>query len=555
MKTLDFAWKKGNTSPRIVELLHSLPGDDEVLIRFEKGIYDFRKEGAFTSSRSVSALHAELRTFVFLLENKKNITIDGGGSEFIFQDRVSPFALFDCENITLCNLVIDFSFPRYCQGDVLASDESGFELKIDETLFKIEVDSEGHAIFFSGDLPFSTGDYTAILLGNAIFGKPPWDYIFAGNSPNPKQNLPTGYIETEAVKTACGIRFNYCPGSRRLLFDLNDTLIFCYEPRNNVNILSQGCRNVRLENVTMYRGGGMGVIVTDTENFTAKHCVLQVRPGRKECRSTTADGFFFTQCTGNITIEDSAIQNTLDDAMNLHGLYTQIASIEAPDKIKVNLLFQYEGLIPFRKGDQITICGKKSHRRKYTGKLLDCTTLPGGSFLLHLDQPADSLLPGDQVENDTRSCNLIFRNNYVSQCPHLRVSDNGYREITGNHFEEIAGVLVNDLFEYWLESGAVDHLKIEKNTFTRCPRFGETNAIMVETTRNADTDVRHRNVSICNNRFENCGNKIIAVSTVDGLTIRKNLFISCDPGRLGIVNCNDVHREKNECCRKEEKKI
>ena len=192
MKIFDLVWSKDNFSPCIVDLFARLPQDEEVLIRFEKGIYNFWAEGAFHSDRSVSALHAELRTFVFLLENKRNITIDGCGSEFIFHDRLSPFALFDCRNIKLCNLTIDFSFSRYCQGDVLSSDESGFELKIDETLFKTDVDLTGQVIFYSGNQPFSTAD-KVVLLGNAIFGKPPWDYIFSGDTQTSKENLPTGY--------------------------------------------------------------------------------------------------------------------------------------------------------------------------------------------------------------------------------------------------------------------------------------------------------------------------------------------------------------------------
>ena len=545
MKIFDLVWSKDNFSPCIVDLFARLPQDEEVLIRFEKGIYNFWAEGAFHSDRSVSALHAELRTFVFLLENKRNITIDGCGSEFIFHDRLSPFALFDCRNIKLCNLTIDFSFSRYCQGDVLSSDESGFELKIDETLFKTDVDLTGQVIFYSGNQPFSTAD-KVVLLGNAIFGKPPWDYIFSGDTQTSKENLPTGYIETDAMKTATGIRFNYRPHSRKLLFELGDTLIFCYEPRNNVNILSQGCKDILLENVAMYRGGGMGVIISDTENFSANRCTIQVRPGRNECRSTTADGFFFTQCTGRVVIQDSTIKNTLDDALNIHGLYTKVVAVEDMNKIKAKLIFQYESIIPFRKGDQITISDRNTHNRKYTGKLLECTVLPEGAFLLCLDNPVAVVQPGDQIENDSRSCDFIFRNNHVFQCPHVRISDNGLREVTGNHFEEIAGVLISDLYEYWLETGTVDNLKLENNTFTHCPRSGEKRAITIESTRKSETDVRHQNISIRNNRFIECNGCVIDVSCSDDLIISDNIFTCGELSNIiRISNCRNVRNENN----------
>ncbi|MBP5638481.1 MAG: hypothetical protein J6X55_03320 [Victivallales bacterium] len=512
---------EGNATPAIVEACGKI--HPNTLISFEKGIYHFTKDGAH--EKDIRGIHIMpgLKQVVFDLDHVENLTIDGNGSEFMFDDILFPFAMIHCRNITLRNFTIDFSFSRYCQGEVVQSDESGFELAIDSSHFSAEVDAGGHVIFHSRDLSVSTED-RAILIGNAIFGRSPWDYVFAGDTQQSKENLPTSYIETDAVATPRGMRFNYREQSRRLVFPLGDNLIFCYEPRKNVNILSYMGENIHLENVAMYRGGGMGVVIARTRDFYADNVSIQVRPGRNECRSTTADGFFLVQNDGAVSLRNCLISHTLDDALNIHGSYHKVSEVSGNVIIFDVGYNAHRGFMSYEPQDRLTVSDRETHCFKASFTVLKADMLPDERIRLELDGDCSAISVDDIVENDSRVPKFIFENNKVVCCPHLRISDNGPIVIRHNTFDRINCILVIDLLKYWYEAGAVNGMVIEDNLFTGTPQAGKGYAINIYSSRKKGTDIRHKDISIVNNRFISPNTHAIAAAQVDGLVIRGNDF-------------------------------
>ena len=257
---------EGNATPAVIDACEKLRDGKPCSIVFEKGTYHFGKEGSHMREMHVTNIIPGVKNFIFDLCGVSDLVIDGNGSDFIFDDIVFQFSLLNCRNVTLKNFNIDFSFTRYCQGTVVQSDDKGFELEIDFRHFRVEVDERGHVIFHSVDLSVST-EQRPILMGNVVFGKPPWDYVFAGDSSHTREKLPTRFVETDASRTERGIRFTYRDASSRLVFPLGDQLIFCYEPRCNVNIFALLCENIHIENVSMFRGGGMGIFAMRTRDF------------------------------------------------------------------------------------------------------------------------------------------------------------------------------------------------------------------------------------------------------------------------------------------------
>ncbi len=515
------------------------------MISFEKGVYHFRKEGSIRKGiRGINILPGE-KNVAFDLEEAVDLVIDGNGSEFIFDDIMFPISMRHCRNVTLRNFSIDFSFTRYCQGKVMQSDEDGFELAIDARHFNVDVDASGHVVFHSRGLSVSTEE-RCILLGNAIFGKGPWDYVFAGDSSKSKENLPTSYIETDAVATERGIRFVYRQESRRLVFDLGDDLIFCYEPRANVNILSHKCENIHLENITMYRGGGMGIVVGRTRDFFADHIAIQVKPGRDECRSTTADGIFIVQCDGTVSIRNSLIADTLDDALNIHGIYHKVCEASGKNMLLVVGHSAHLDFMNYEPHDTIEVSDHETQCHKAFFTVEKAELLADGRIKLELDGDCSGIAVDDIVENQSRVPDFVFEDNRVERCPHLRISDNGSHSIRRNTFDRISHIVVQDLLRYWYESGAVDGMVIEGNHFTGCPRSGDAWPISIGSRRKDDVDIRHRDISILNNRFIMTNSRAISASHVDGLVIRGNQFHGGDEdSALQIKNCTDVSCDEN----------
>jgi hypothetical protein len=119
-------------TPKISEILNNIDVDDNILIEFEKGKYVFSREGLEKHRIFSSSTKSGENYVLFPIKNKSNITIDGGGSEFIFCDRLQPFLFENCRNVELKNFSLDYSFLRYAYGNVVSISEAGFEIAIDK---------------------------------------------------------------------------------------------------------------------------------------------------------------------------------------------------------------------------------------------------------------------------------------------------------------------------------------------------------------------------------------------------------------------------------------
>ena len=56
------------------------------------------------------------------LEDMKNLTLDGQGSEFVFHGRMLPVSLLRSENCLLKNFSIDFENPHIAQVKIVEND-------------------------------------------------------------------------------------------------------------------------------------------------------------------------------------------------------------------------------------------------------------------------------------------------------------------------------------------------------------------------------------------------------------------------------------------------
>ena len=88
-------------------LIESLRGNDKVTLLFPKGQYDFHPENGREMYRAVANHDNGLKRFAFPLFDCENITIDGGGSLFMFHGRMVPVTIERGKSITLKHFSID----------------------------------------------------------------------------------------------------------------------------------------------------------------------------------------------------------------------------------------------------------------------------------------------------------------------------------------------------------------------------------------------------------------------------------------------------------------
>ncbi len=101
-----------NAVPYVQEALKACEGKPGTIIYFPKGRYDFWPHGCVEKVyyESNTTLRNPRRCAI-VIESLKGITMDGGGSEFIFHDRMQPFSVDKSEDILIKNVAVDWEIP------------------------------------------------------------------------------------------------------------------------------------------------------------------------------------------------------------------------------------------------------------------------------------------------------------------------------------------------------------------------------------------------------------------------------------------------------------
>ena len=87
-----------------------------VTIAFPKGRYDIYPDKAERRTLYVSNTVGANSSYKdkkigILLEDTKNITVDGQGSDFVFHGKMTTFAAINSQNVTFKNFSVDFQVP------------------------------------------------------------------------------------------------------------------------------------------------------------------------------------------------------------------------------------------------------------------------------------------------------------------------------------------------------------------------------------------------------------------------------------------------------------
>jgi len=446
--------------------------------------------------------------------------IDGQGSRFVFHDRVFPFAALHCDGITLQNFSMTFSFMRYCVADAVVSDD-GVSLAIDEALWQYNVSNDGN-------LTFSVGDETMTTSEKKFFAQQGGSvcYIGAGKRYYEPKNLPASFIDTMAEKIDGGVFLRYQPGSVHVPFT-NGRLVLNYdEDRQNDNFFFEACKDVKMENVTLFRGAGMGVVTQLCENVELSHLMFRAGENGDEIYSVTADGLFFTQDSGKVFVHDCNIANTMDDAVSMHNVYGKVEQMLSDTKLRVRLCHVgHAGFNPFLPGDVLTISDGQTQAEK--GQVTVKAAAFGNDIyavIMDVDKPiAGTLAAGDLLENHQRSPLAIFRNNVFTQFPSIRLASAKpvwFGMNTVSHFNKVA---VNDLMAYWYTYGPSDNVTFIGNTFDDA----HDACISCTVDRVPDAHVCHGKVTVMRNMFKRSAVGI-AADHVKDLQIAYNGFSFVD---------------------------
>ena len=123
-----------------------------VTLFFPNGEYHIYKDKAFTReyhTSNTNSIENPIKTIGFLIEEHKNLTIDGDGSLFMMHGNMMALAVVKSENIVLKNFAWDFAVPTVTEMTVTASGSNYTEFYIPEC-FPYQI--SGNTLRWSSDL-------------------------------------------------------------------------------------------------------------------------------------------------------------------------------------------------------------------------------------------------------------------------------------------------------------------------------------------------------------------------------------------------------------------
>jgi len=519
-----------NRTADIVQTLLNVQNGTRLI--FENGTYDFYAEGAYCGYFFIGCNRSGEKEVVFPLLNLKDITIDAQGSTFLFHDRIFPFIIQNCENVNFKNFTIDFSFPRCLEAIVERVDEDGFELGIDES-FGCFVNEKCNFLIPAGIETFSSSERRFFLEQRS------WHcYISVGDIYYENTNLPADVIYCDAEKTKRGFYFRYKSKEVAAKFVENKRLMLSYdELRENDVFFFEYTKNSYIENVRIIHGAGMGIVGQCCENM---HLVKYVvSPLDEDMFSTTADGVLLTNFKGKVTLENCRIDRSIDDAVSIHGFYTQVESITDTNKAVVRLVHPSQrGVNVYFPKDRVIVSDRDTMEEFGQLTVKKARLREDSRFInLEFEEPLDGRLKaGDYIANDERTPEIEIKECVFTDFPALRLSSRQKTVFKNNIVKNCNALLVNDLMQYWAVSGCVNDLTIQNNVFENCEC-----AICIFVDRLSECNVKHKNIKIIGNTFKNCS-KGISAEQVDGLTIAENVFENIKD-ELCLSSCTDVKSE------------
>ncbi|WP_167605354.1 right-handed parallel beta-helix repeat-containing protein [Maribellus sediminis] len=490
---------------------------------FRPGVYHFYPDGAKTKVYYESnTTDVNPKVCAFLFENVHNLTIDGRGSTLIFHEQMQPFTFDNCSNIVLKNLSIDWQNPLIAQGEVLKVTDHYIDLAIDfrETPYRIE----------DGKLWFDVNRSKKNIWRSTMEFDRKGRYIVPQTGD--KGCLGDHWQEYEAVTTMPGIvrlnnHFTRQPKERNFL-------VLRHAERAHSGIFINESKNVKVQNINLYHATGLGILAQFSEDLTFDAYRAVPNPGKNRYFGGGDDGIQVSNCKGQINIQNCEFAGLMDDPVNVHGTSVQIQQIVSPTQLKCRFMHhQSVGMTWGHKGDKISFIENERMNSLGKGEVLEFKTIDNENFMLTLAAPVPKELQvGDALENLTWSPDLTVRNNHFGNCRArgLLVSTPGKVLIENNVFESSgSAILISGDANGWFESGAVNDVLIQNNTFsdlcnTSPYQFCEAIISIYPIIPKLDDSAPafHRNIRIINNEFHPFDFPVLFARSVDGLAFEGN---------------------------------
>ena len=467
---------------------------------------------------------------MIMIENKKNVIINGQGSKFICHGKMTPVYASGSENIKLCNITVDYADPTVAEMEVLEIGDGYYIVKIHpDTKYRIE---DEKIVWYGENFEF----YDTKHYFHQYYPK---DDCMRKFGFGPMRDVTARYKElgNRVVKISFDSEkfnpYNFVVGG---IVQLRDGI------RDECGSFFGNCKDVVLDNITMHFMHGLGIVSQCSENITINRLTCAPDSDSGRICSCFADGSQFSNCRGQINITNCIFRGLHDDPINIHGTYMRIvkssgktitARFIQPDTFDINI---------FRKGDTIEARDSEYMLAAAQARVENAELLNPYDIEITLDRDATNFKEGLVVENVSANPDV-----HISGCHSSRVTTKGFLTSTRGkviienntfvNFRRPCVLLACDTAT-WYESGPVKDVTIRNNTHINCT---EQNIYIIkpENTKFSNTEFVQNNILIENNRAEGAPNSWLYAKSTDNLIFRNNTA-DFNPLPPEIIGCGKI---------------
>lgn len=525
-----------NASPVLQKALAKIKAEykegEKVILRFPEGRYEFHEKGAAVREYYISN-HDQTnpKKVGIALEDMKNLTLDGQGSEFVFHGRMLPVSLLRSENCLLKNFSIDFENPHIAQVKIVENDPQDgivFELApwVDYRIAKdsiFEAYGEGWTMRHSWGIAFD-GDTKHLVYNTSDIGCP----TKGASEVAPRRIHAPGWKDARLV-----------PGTVVAMRGWG---------RPTPGIFLSHDVNTTIENVKVHYAEGMGLLAQLCENITLEKFGVCLK-GDADPRyfTTQADATHFSGCKGKIVSCNGLYEGMMDDAINVHGTYLKVVKrVDDCTLVGRYMHGQSWGFEWGCPGDEVQFI--RSNTMELVGKQnkiisirpYDKEQTEGArEFLITFQEPVDQVIneqSGFGIENLTWTPEVLFSGNVIrnNRARGSLFSTPRKTIVENNLFDHTSGaaILLCGDCNGWFETGACRHVIIRKNRFVNALTnlFQFTNAVISIYPEIPDLKGQQQyfhggpegGIVIEDNEFETFDAPILYAKSVDGLVFRNN---------------------------------
>ena len=231
----------------------------------------------------------------------------------------------------------------------------------------------------------------------------------------------------------------------------------------------------------------------------------------------------------------------LDDALNIHGMYTRILSCCGNEMLVREMHPQALGIKIYKKGDRIQILPPDTLIPYAEKTVRDVEYINEELIRLTLEEQTSDIAPGDNVESLNRAPELIFRRNTVqnNRARGMLIATRGKALIENCYFHTSGtAIKFESCGKKWFESGAVTDVTIKGCKFDGCKHALWGDAVIECMPRDRiDRDKYfHKKIAVLDNEFIMTHGELAYFDNVENLVFRENTVY----GKANSIKCVHV---------------